>query len=67
MKAAKLKFGTHMNNGLMYYVYQSEGQGPISLGVTFLYSFYNLTLMKNFRHIFLKSCKGHKVETWTVG
>ena len=31
MKAVKLKHGTHMDSGLMYFVYQNQGQGPITL------------------------------------
>ena len=58
MKAVKLKFSTHMDNGLMYRVYQNPGQGLITLDM-----FYNLPLMKNFHHTFLKNCKGYKVET----
>ena len=64
MKAVKLKLGTHMDNGLMFGVYQNQGQGHITLGVTSLDMFYNLPLMKNFCHTFLKNCKGYKVETW---
>ena len=52
MKAVKLKLGTHMDNGLMYRVYQKQDQGLITLGVTSLDRFYNLPSMKNFRHIF---------------
>ena len=64
MKAVKLKLGTNMDNGLMYCVYQKHGQELITLGVTSLDRFYNLPLMKNFHHIFLKNCKGYKGETW---
>ena len=64
MKAVKLKLGTHMDKGLMYRVYQKQGQGPITLGLTSLDRFYNLPIRKNFSHFFLKNCKGYKVETW---
>ena len=64
MKVVKLKLGTHMENGLMYRVYQNQGQEFIILRVTSLDKFYNLPLMKNFCHIFLKNCKGYKIETW---
>ena len=65
MKAVKFKLDTHMDSGLMMYcVYQNQSQGPITLGVTSLDRFYNLPLMKNFHHTFLKNCKGFKVETW---
>ena len=47
----------------MYHMYQNQGQGPITLRVTSLHRFYNLPLMKNFRHTLLKNCKGNKVET----
>ena len=60
MKAVKLKLGTHIDNGLMYDVYRNQGQGPITLGVTFLDRFYIIPLMKNFRYRFLRiyeSCK----------
>ena len=65
MKAVKLKFGTYMDIGLMYLVYQNEGQGPITRTVSSLDRFYNLPLMKSFCHTFLKNCKGYKVETGT--
>ena len=38
----KLKLVTHMDNGLMYHVYQNQGRGPITLGYI---RFYNLPLM----------------------
>ena len=63
-KTVKLKLGAHMHNGLMYCVYENQGQGLITLGVTSLDRFYNLALRKKFRHTFLKNCKGYKVETW---
>ena len=62
MKALKLKLGTHMNSGLLYYAYQNQGQGPITLGVTSLDRFYKYPLMKIFCHTLLKNC--NKVETW---
>ena len=40
MKAIKLKFDTLMDNGLLYPVYQNQGQGPIALGVKSLDRFY---------------------------
>ena len=49
-KALKLKLGTCMHSGLMYPVYQNQGQGPITLRVASLDRFYNLPLMKNFHH-----------------
>ena len=64
MKAVKLKLGTHMDNGLMYYVYQNQGQEHITRGITSFDRFYNLLIMKNFHHTFLKNWKGYKVETW---
>ena len=70
MKVVKLKLGTRMDNGLMYRVYQKQGQELITLGVKSLDRFYNLPSMKYFRHTFLKNCKGYSwnVEhTWTVG
>ena len=66
MKAVKLKLGTRTDNGLMYCVNQNQGQELITLGVTSLDRFYNLPLMKNFCHTFLKNCKGYKVETWYI-
>ena len=42
VKAVKLKLGTHMDNGLMYRVYQKQDQELITLGVTSLDRFYNL-------------------------
>ena len=48
MKALKLKLGTHMNSGLVYCVYQNQGQGPITLGVTSLDRFYKFPLMHFF-------------------
>ena len=64
MKAIKLKFGTHMDSGLLYCVYQNQDQGPITLGVTSFNVFYNFPSMKNISYTFLKNCKGNKVETW---
>ena len=61
MKTVKLC--THMDNGLMYCVYQNQGQELITLGVTSLDRFCNLPLMKNFRYTFLKNCNSYKVET----
>ena len=34
MIGLKLKLGTHMDSGLLYHIYQNQGQGPITLGVT---------------------------------
>ena len=64
MKAVKLKLGIRVDSGVMYRVYQNHAQGPLTLEVTSLDRFYNLPLMKNLRHTFLKSCKGYKVEIW---
>ena len=47
-KAVKFKLGTHMESGLMYRVYQNQGQGHITLRVPFLDRVYNLPLMKIF-------------------
>ena len=41
-----------------------SGPRAYKLLVTSLHRFDNLPLMKNFHHIFLKNCKGYKVETW---
>ena len=49
LKAVKMKLDTHIDNGLMYRVYQNQGQGTLTRG-------YNLPLMKIFRHTFLKLC-----------
>ena len=46
-------------------VYRNQGQGSVTLGVTSLDRFYNLLLMKSFRHTFLKNCKGYKVKLGT--
>ena len=64
MKAVKLKLGTHMDSGLVYRVYQNQGQGPITLWANPLIGFRISLLMKYFCHTFLKNCKGYKVETW---
>ena len=64
MKAVKLKLGTLMDSGLMYCVYQNQGQGPITLELHPLIDLRILPLMKQFCHTFLKNCKGYKVETW---
>ena len=56
---------THGLCGLMYCVYQKQGQGPIYLlELHPLIVFTILPLMKNFCHTFLKNYKGFKVETW---
>ena len=57
-ESVKFKFGKYMDNGLMYLVYQSQGQELITLRVTSLDMFYHLPFMKNFCHTFLKNCKG---------
>ena len=64
MKAGKLKIGMHLDNGLMYCVYENQGQRPITLGVTSHDRFYSLPFMKHFGHTLLKNCKGYKVKTW---
>ena len=64
MKAVKLKLSIRMDKGLMYCVYQNQGQVLITPGVTSLDRFYNLPKMKNFHHTSLNNCKGYKVETW---
>ena len=64
MKAVKLKLGTHMHNELMYPVYQNQGQGPITLGVTFLDVFYHLSLVKTFCYRFLRNFESYKIENW---
>ena len=48
----------------MYRDYRNQGQGPISLGVTFLDMFYNLPMMKQFRYRFLRNYESCKIETW---
>ena len=48
MKAVKLKLGTHIDKGLFDCVYQNQGQGRITHGVTSLDSFYNFSINKNF-------------------
>ena len=52
MESVKLKLGTHMDSGLIYCLYQNQSQEIIILGVTSLDRFYNLPLMKFFRHTF---------------
>ena len=39
MKAIELKLGKQVASGLMYHVYQNQGQEPITLGVTSIDSF----------------------------
>ena len=63
MKTVVLKLGTHMDNGLLYHVYQNQGHGPIAIRITFPDRYYNLPSMKKFHHLFLKNCKDYKVET----
>ena len=46
VRVTKLKPGTYMDSGLMYCLYQNQGQGLISLGVKSPDRFYNLLLMK---------------------
>ena len=40
VRVKKLKPGIHMESGLMYHVYQKQGQGPIIHGVKSLDRFY---------------------------
>ena len=42
VRITKLKPGAHMGSGLMYCVYQNQGQKSITLGVKSLNRFYNL-------------------------
>ena len=65
MKVIKLKLGTHMDNGLMYHVYQNQGQGPITLGVTSFDKFYNLPLMEIFDTDFSGTMKAVKLKLST--
>ena len=44
----KLKLGKHIDSGLFYCLYQNQGQGHISHGVTSLDSFYNFSININF-------------------
>ena len=44
-----------MDFGLLHRVYQNQGQGPITLGVTSLDRFYNLPLMKTFVALFSRT------------
>ena len=44
VKVTKLKPGTHMGRGMMYCLYQNQGQGPITHGVKSLDWFYSATL-----------------------
>ena len=64
MKAVKLKLGIHMDNGLVYRVYQNQGKGLITLGVTVLDMFYNFPWIKNFCYRLLKNCESYTFETW---
>ena len=59
MKAVKSKLGQCADVSCVH----ESGPRGIILGVTFLDSFYNLPLMKKFRHSFLRNCKGYKVES----
>ena len=66
--------GTHMDNGLMYCVYQNQGQGPITFelnpvvgfksAINEVDRFNNLLSMKNFRYRFLINYESCKVEIW---
>ena len=62
MKVVNLKFSTHMDNGLMYYVYRNQGQGLIILGVTDFDRLYYLPLMKTFLYRFLRNYESCEVE-----
>ena len=64
VRATKMKLGTHIPSGLMYCVYQNQGQGPITLGVASLNRFYNVPLMKNFCFRILRNYDSCKVQTW---
>ena len=50
----------------MYCVYQNQGQGPLTLGVTSLDRFYNLLLMKNNEFKILEHY-GHLCSDSTAG
>ena len=70
MKVVKLKLGTQMDNGLMYRVYQNQGQGPITLCITFFDRFYDSPLMKIFVTDFSESMTAEKLKlgthAWTM-
>ena len=55
-----------MDSGLLYRVYQKQGKGPITLGVTSLDRFLQISINEIFFRTFLKNCKGNKVETWYI-
>ena len=56
----KLKLGTHMDN-----VYQNQGQGHITLGVSSLDRFCNLPLMKIFVPLFSRTVRVTKLKPVT--
>ena len=62
MESLKLKLSTHMDSGLLYLVYQNQGQRPKSLGLTSLDRFY-FPLMKNFyRTLFSRTVRITKLK-----
>ena len=63
-KGYKAETGTHMDSGLLYCVYQNQGQGSITPGVKSLDRFYNLPLMEYFHYRFLRKYESYKLETW---
>ena len=65
MKVVKLKLSTHMDNGLMYHIYQDQGQGLITFGVTSFDRFYNLPLTKIFVTDFSGTMEAVKVKLGT--
>ena len=65
MKTVKLKLGTHMDSGLMYDVYQIQGQGPITLGVTSLDRFYNFSMNDSLVTLFSRTVQVTKLKLGT--
>ena len=65
IKAVKLKLSTHVDNGLMYPIYQNQGWGLITLGVTSLEIFYNLPLMRIFVALFSRTVSVTKLKPGT--
>ena len=62
-ESCKLKTGKQMDSGLMYPIYQNQGQGPISLRVTYLDTFYNSAIIeKNFVTLFSRTVRVTKLK-----
>ena len=57
MRPRRLKFGTHLDSGQVYHVYQIQAAAAHSSHYFIIFLSVQLSNIKNFRHIFLRNCE----------